>query len=242
MFQASIGFSVPVTRMFAGSVVWRGIVFTTLMLIGKLITGIWLIRITATPDTMATKIKVFLNHLKVPHWSCLGWARHERSPKSEERNTAGDPGSKAMPDVRIAFTTECGQGARQSSDRPSQHASVQRLGATMATSPQATASTAKSRSLYPASIVGTAMMARGEIGFLIAALAESTGIFASQNGSVAREDGGSDIYLVVIWAVLLCTVIGPVSVGVLVRRVKQLQRQRRDHDGGEDPLGTWGVL
>lgn len=85
------------------------------------------------------------------------------------------------------------------------------------------------------------MMARGEIGFLIAALAESTGIFASQNGSVAREDSGSDIYLVVTWAVVLCTIIGPVSVGLLVKRVKKLQRQRQD-GGGEDALGTWGVL
>lgn len=85
-------------------------------------------------------------------------------------------------------------------------------------------------------------MARGEIGFLIAALAESTGIFASQDASVVREGGGSDIYLVVISAIVLCTVIGPVSVGFLVRRAKKLQRQRREHGGGEDPLGIWGVL
>lgn len=85
-------------------------------------------------------------------------------------------------------------------------------------------------------------MARGEIGFLIAALAESTGIFASQDDSV---DSGSEIYLVVVWAVFLCTVIGPVSVGLLVRRVKRLQwqqRQQRGHSGGKDPLGIWGVL
>lgn len=85
-------------------------------------------------------------------------------------------------------------------------------------------------------------MARGEIGFLIAAIAESTGTFASRNEPAAREDRGSTTYLVVIWAVVLCTVIGPVSVGLLVRRVKKLQRQRREHGGGEDPLGVWNVL
>ena len=86
------------------------------------------------------------------------------------------------------------------------------------------------------------MMARGEIGFLIAALAESKGIFASRDESAAEEDGGSRIYLEVTWAVVLCTVIGPVSVGLLVRRVKKLQRQRRELGGGEDPLGIWAVL
>lgn len=85
-------------------------------------------------------------------------------------------------------------------------------------------------------------MARGEIGFLIAALAESKGIFASRDGSSAEDDGGSRIFLVVIWAVVLCTVIGPVSVGLLVRRVKKLQWQRRELGGGEDLLGTWAVL
>ena len=85
-------------------------------------------------------------------------------------------------------------------------------------------------------------MARGEIGFLIAALAESKGIFASRDEISAEEDGGSRIYLVVTWAVVLCTVIGPVSVGFLVRRVKKVQRQRRELGGGEDPLGIWAVL
>ena len=39
-----------------------------------------------------------------------------------------------------------------------------------------------------------------------------------------------------IEAVALCTVIGPVSVGLLVMRVKKLQQQRQEHGGGEDPL------
>ena len=87
------------------------------------------------------------------------------------------------------------------------------------------------------------MMARGEIGFLIAALAQSRGIFAAENEeSGTRENSGSTIYLVAMWAIVLCTVIGPVSVGLLVRRVKRLQLQRRERSGGEDPLGIWGVL
>lgn len=87
------------------------------------------------------------------------------------------------------------------------------------------------------------MIVRGENRFLIAALAESTGIFASQNDeSVSQENDGSESYLMAILAVVLQTVIGPVSVGLLVMRFKKLQQQRQVHGGGEDPLGFWGVV
>ena len=94
MIQASIGFSIPITSMFTGTVVWRGIVFTILMLIGKLVTGIWLIRIAAPSGTMATKIKPFLKHLNIPQWGCLGLARRGKGSKPEGGSTADDPGSR----------------------------------------------------------------------------------------------------------------------------------------------------
>ena len=225
--------------MFNAAIVWRGIVFTILMLIGKLVTGVWLIRIAASSGTVATKIKAFQKRLNILQWSCLGFTRFANGFKSEAKKTVDEPGSTAEPYV---CTTDDEQRPRQSSDIPLQRASVQTLCSANSTSLRATASTTKSRSLYPASIVGTAMMARGEIGFLIAALAENTGIFAFQDDFAAREDSGSEIYLVTVWAIVLCTVIGPVSVGLLVRRVEKLQRQRREHGGGEDPLGIWGVL
>lgn len=78
------------------------------------------------------------------------------------------------------------------------------------------------------------MVARGEVGYLIASLAESQRIFSS--GSNAET---SEIYLVAIWAISICTLIGPISVGTLVKRVKKLQQSR---DGsGADPLGAWGI-
>lgn len=116
-FFASIGFSIPITRMFTGAVVWRGIVFTILMLIGKLVTGIWLIRIAAPSGTMAIKMKAFLTTLNVTQWSCLGLARSAKGSKSETRNTAKDPGSKVMPDANTALTTYGERGPRLSSDK-----------------------------------------------------------------------------------------------------------------------------
>ena len=83
------------------------------------------------------------------------------------------------------------------------------------------------------------MVARGEIGFLISAVAESAGVY----GGGAEDGGSSELFLVVTWAILLCTILGPLSVGVLVKRVRRLQqRERRDSTGREDPLGVWGVV
>lgn len=97
------------------------------------------------------------------------------------------------------------------------------------------------RSLYPASVLGSAMITRGEIGFLIASLAESQGIFRDSSSTSAAQRGGSSrIYLVVIWAITLCTIIGPITMGSLVQRVKKLQ-SRHETSGGPDPLGIWGV-
>ena len=228
--------------MFNSGVVWRGIVFTVLMLLGKLVTGGWLVRIAAPVGTKMRMIKACLGHLDPLLWRCLGVARLTNGSDSRPTTTAYDRESKAPLDVRSAHAADGKRGPGQSRERPSQSVSTQPLTSATSKPPPATAPTMKSRSLYPAAIIGSAMMARGEIGFLIAALAESKGIFASRDKSPTEEDGGSRIYLVVTWAVVLCTVIGPVSVGLLVRRVQKLQRQRRELGGGEDPLGIWAVL
>lgn len=91
------------------------------------------------------------------------------------------------------------------------------------------------RSLYPPAIMGMAMVARGEVAFLIASVADSQGIF-----------GESEIYMIVMWAALLCTVIGPIAVGIMVTRVKALEKESAERRGAEgrggrdDVLGIWG--
>jgi hypothetical protein len=63
----------------------------------------------------------------------------------------------------------------------------------------------------------------------------------SAPGETSKEP--SDIFLVVTWAIVLCTIVGPLGVGLLVRRVKKLQeRKNRQQEGtGRDVLGVWGV-
>ncbi|THW74105.1 Sodium/hydrogen exchanger, partial [Aureobasidium pullulans] len=53
-FFASIGFSIPIAQMFRGTIVWRGIVYTILMILGKLACGLVLVRFTSTP----TKVQI----------------------------------------------------------------------------------------------------------------------------------------------------------------------------------------
>jgi len=58
-------------------------------------------------------------------------------------------------------------------------------------------------------LVGFAMISRGEIGFLIAGVAQTTNVLVPL-----------DLYLVVIWGILICTLIGPICVGVIVRKME----------------------
>lgn len=70
-------------------------------------------------------------------------------------------------------------------------------------------------------IVAFAMVARGEIGYLIASLSQSSGTLRFQHrDGTGIEEKNDGIFLVIIWAVTLCTIAGPVSVGILVRRLK----------------------
>jgi len=55
---------------------------------------------------------------------------------------------------------------------------------------------------------------------------------------------GEDLFLVLIWAVVLCTLVGPIVVGVVVRKIRRLVRA--NEVGGEEmsavsrSLGVWG--
>lgn len=88
------------------------------------------------------------------------------------------------------------------------------------------------QNIYPTAMLGSAMVARGEIGFLISSLAEAKGVF-SPNGE-PTEGTSSDVYIIVTWAIVLCTILGPVSVGFLVRKIKGLALLDKH------PLGIWG--
>ncbi|KAK4227041.1 Hsp70 ATPase ssc1 [Podospora fimiseda] len=133
LFFASIGFAIPFADLWTGEVIWKGIVFTLLMILGKVIVGI-----------------------VVPVWDLISAKRTQ----SDESKTSND-------------------------------------------------STWRS-SWAPATLLGTAMVARGEIGLLIIQIGLNETPFLSKKA-----------FVIGVWAIILNTVIGPVSVGILLKRVGQ---------------------
>ncbi|KAJ9492820.1 hypothetical protein VN97_g461 [Penicillium thymicola] len=214
LFFASIGFAIPITKMFSGQVVWRGIIYAMLMAIGKMITGLWLVRFSPSPVSgLISTIKKPFTHAR----SYCASPRRISRKSNQNKNATQRPATQD--DSADVSTPDNVKNEPQSTNR--HPASTSRL-------------PPKPKSLYPPSILGLAMVARGEVGYLIASIAESQGIFSSE-----PSEGPSEIYLVVIWAISLCTLIGPILVGALVRRVKKLQQLRGDI--GSDPLGVWGI-
>ncbi|OQO06553.1 hypothetical protein B0A48_08336 [Cryoendolithus antarcticus] len=209
-FFASIGFSIPITRMFAAAVVWRGVVYSILMIIGKLACGLCLVRFASSTSN--------------------GRPKQVKSQKIRSKTPSG-PAATEVPLQNLSTSVRIATPSPPTSQQDSR------------SSTQVAANTSCKRStqtaplsLYPAAILGSAMVARGEIGFLISAVAESKGIYGA-------SDGPSELFLVVTWAVLVCTIIGPVVVGLLVKRVKRLKKSERRKSGGrKDPLGIWGMV
>ncbi|KAH0370963.1 Sodium/hydrogen exchanger, partial [Aureobasidium melanogenum] len=175
-FFASIGFSIPITQMFRGAIVWRGIVYTILMMLGKLACGLVLVRFTSTPAKV-----------QLPEGQ-----RTPAGSKNEQQQT------------------------------PSANSKRKR---------QAPRKLPKPQSLYPSLMLGSAMVARGEIGFLISSLAESNGVFGTAEGG-----GSSDIFLVATWAILLCTIIGPLSALVKPRQKSGNKQELNDLFGARELL------
>uniref|UniRef100_A0A8H7N2Z7 Cation/H+ exchanger transmembrane domain-containing protein n=1 Tax=Bionectria ochroleuca TaxID=29856 RepID=A0A8H7N2Z7_BIOOC len=222
-FFASIGFSIPITKMFSGSVIWRGIIYTILMIVGKLLCGAWLVPFGSPLQfitSLARRVPIFDKLVYKPS-----------SPGSQCANSAQTTDQVAP--------TQSGDGDNHDGvdmnplpDRASQRTSAETR--------NSTPNPKQPKSVYPACIVGLGMVARGEIGFLVAALAESKGIFGRPSGSSQP----SELFLVVTWAISLCTVIGPICVGLLVNRVKRLETLSRQGsaEGRANVLGAWGVI
>ena len=205
-----------------GNIVWRGIVYGILMAAGKLITGLWLVRFSGNPlSTLISSIASL--------FSC-----QSRGSSQETEKTSGKRRQYQIPAEGHQTRSKTASAGDQSQSTGTSASDISNQSNSRSLSQNRTNSLPpKPKSLYPPAILGLAMVARGEIGYLIASLAESQGIFGGTFGA-------SEIYLVVIWAISICTLVGPIAVGSLVKRVNKLQRLR-DNEGGLDPLGAWRI-
>lgn len=200
--------------MFSGPIVWKGLVYTVLMALSKIACGIWLLRLPTMPKA-SVKLPYLskLSNIHLPHF----WGQDKKKP----------------------LPTPTQDAAAQSIVSPETHNSSTSQDPAQGTAAHSEATKIKPRSLYPASMLGCAMTARGEIGFLISSIAESNGVYSKS----PTKGKSSDNFLVVTWAIMLCTILGPLAVGVLVRRVKQLQQsvEKQGRVVRGDVLGVWGL-
>ncbi|KAI1410464.1 Sodium/hydrogen exchanger [Hypoxylon sp. FL1857] len=236
-FFASIGFSIPIADMFSGEVAWRGIIYSILMAIGKIMCGLWLVRFPISMSGLAEKFGLFVSSRYHLLFSRFRWRRTSSPSSPKETRLEGPQSGSISQAVENSNPIDDQRILSPSQEEPRQPAapSCSESGSPRVTTP------AKPLSLYPAAIMSSAMVARGEIGFLISAVAESNGVFRRPSDNA--NTGASALFLIVTWAIVLCTILGPISVGILVRRVKKLEGKATttEERGTRDVLGVWGV-
>ncbi|KAH1272405.1 hypothetical protein KXW56_001362 [Aspergillus fumigatus] len=146
LFFASIGFAIPFVQLWTGTRIWRGVVFSLLMVAAKFAVGIWL-----------------------PLWKYLPllWP-----PKRKELSKEG-------------------HGAQElQNDSPREKNGRSYVNTTW----------------LSGLLLGSAMVARGEIGLLIIEIGFNETSYVSE-----------DAFITGVWAILLNTIIGPMAVGLLVK-------------------------
>lgn len=224
-FFASIGFSIPISKMFSGSVIWRGFVYSILMVLAKMLCGMFLLCLPYLSGFLQM-LRRYLTPVISRYWPPS--LSHKRLKKPQIAHTS-QPVQTQQAAQNLQAVQETPANIPETS--PSKHSHDKNV-------ELACPSQIKQHvSLYPAALVGCAMVSRGEIGFLISSVAESNGVFGPSS------KGSSELYLVVTWAILLCTLLGPIAVGLMVKRVKRLQTVERSlQTGRHDPLGPWGTV
>lgn len=160
LFFASMGFAIPFVQLWTGKRIWRGIVFTLLMIFAK-------VRFTSIRSSLFSAHTLqFIVGIWIPLWDCV--------------STRNVPKLKAGPIV---------QGSPEGASRELN-----------------TGKSDRERTWLSGLLLGSAMVARGEIGLLIIEIGYNNTSYVTQEGFITG-----------VWAILLNTIIGPVIVGLLVK-------------------------
>jgi hypothetical protein len=181
------------------------------MALGKCATGLWLIvppaagrfiaKIKRPPPSQNVELETSAKYVRSQAESNVSSVATSSGIRASGDDLALTPAEVPSPiDIPQLSTDSEAQPTSSSPDPSTEHGSFQ-----------------------AALLLSVAMTTRGEIGFLIAAVAQSSGILVP-----------TDIYLVVMWAIVLCTLAGPVGVGIIVRRLAKMPPARRNQI-----LGIW---
>jgi hypothetical protein len=165
--------------MFSGSTIWKGVVYSILMIIAK--------GFVSTVFYIEYFLKIWKNKKPLRKW---------RTKKNPTLPGSQNPGPQNIRLNTLATTNSNPESA-----------------------PDAELSTGPPHSM--ALLAGLAMVARGEIGFLIASLSQSSGTLTfGRRNPLGIPSSGEEIFLVIVWAVVICTIVGPLGVGIIVRRLR----------------------
>lgn len=209
LFFASIGFAIvsaifpspastqtrsqPFLELWHPTVLWRGIVYSVLMCTAKLAVGLPVLFYPVI-TTMPARTSRLRHRLKALYHATTS-RLFNHSPGDVAIQMTPSHELQRHPNCLSPSTPNCSNGVHSVSLWYQIIASV------------------------PASVfMGVAMVSRGEIGLLIAQLARTGGDASDTSPGDGSGLLGDEAFLICIWAILLCTLVGPIGVGVVVRR------------------------
>lgn len=179
----------------------QGLIYSLLMVLAKVICGAWILIWGYFEDAQATRTKqrtqVLIDERGIEMQDGVvdgpDGGSNSRSPSSAGGSGTSTPALEPSDQPGAAPEPEPETNSTASSHHPV---------------PSMPIAPPRTSHVPPALFIGLALVARGEIGLLISQLAHA-------------EAGllGDDAFLVTTWAIVLCTIIGPVSVGLLVRKL-----------------------
>ncbi|GAA6014074.1 hypothetical protein JCM10207_000229 [Rhodosporidiobolus poonsookiae] len=230
LFFASIGFSIPFLSLWTGARIWRGIVYALLMALAKVLAGAPLLLVDACTPSARLGLDGGNGKEQVEEGA------REKEEQAEARVRRDSPssgdGADVNPPSSSALPTNA-PGAATTADATPRSAGTGSPSSSSATMANATAPRTRGQymlrsSLPVAGFLGFALVARGEIGVLILQVAYTS---AASSPDPAASVLSEEPYLLGIWAVALCTIVGPVVFSALVRRY-----------GAEVVRGRWGAM
>ena len=105
-FFASIGFSIPITRMFTSRVIWRGVIYTILMFVSKFACGFWLMRLPGLASSVfglkrnSSSIKKLSNASNVGTTATVAGSGIVSDPQKAVSGNLPAPESSAAPEEK----------------------------------------------------------------------------------------------------------------------------------------------
>jgi Kef-type K+ transport system membrane component KefB len=212
IFFASIGFAIPLKRMFGGETVWRGVTYALLMLIGKLVVGICVPIAHAFRSYLTARARRATASEQVAGGTSPGDRRGSEAAASQASTVSaeGCPANPTTEDATIRGESDVGAPA---SSRAIEPPTPPRTPPPAVTRPpedeKAPQTPTQQPSLWlPTLLLGSAMVARGEIGLVIL------------NAALAAGAIPNELFLVGLWAVVLNTLAGPIAVGLMAKRAR----------------------